>query len=454
MFTFWGYGLQVAYKLLNEGMDVVVCQVQDIEDMGTGDKPEKDKAKEMRLAMYDTILHKEKPEAVLEMMKDIQNKDEVFCFFDLNGLYKIADQCLKMGFKNGNFPLEEDKEFESDRAKGQEFVEKYYKNLHIIDFEEFNTIDEGSAFIDQSQDQWALKSKGDDGDTVVPRTPVTQFNHNAIKRALKKDKSDYEQQGFILQKRLLDAYEVTPEAIWYNGKLVCATVDLESKPRGPFDTGAMCDCAMNLVFQISEKDPIFDMYFPQKVRDMAAKRIGLFIWDAGSLWWKNKAYFTEFCSNRFGWFSLITEMAMAKSATDYLEKIVNGQNPFIYKFGAAVTAQSPNDNKHKIESEAMEWLESVDKDVWVQEMKKDEEGEVINATNHWDKAVFTGQGNTIQEAVDKCYKVAESFYFNNYEYRGKEDFLSKAYTSSIMNRYEFMKKQGLIKNPVLRLKTK
>ena len=439
-------------------MDVTVCQVQNIEDMGTGDKPEKPHQKEMRLAMYDDIIQKEKPEAVLAMMKNIKNKDEVFCFFDLNGLYKIAEQCLKMGFKNGNFPLKEDRELESNREAGQELVEKYYKNLNIIDFEQFSTIDEGIAFIDQSPDQWALKSCGDDGDTVVPRTPITQFNHNAIKRALKKDKGDYEQQGFILQKRLLDAYEITPEAIWYNGKLVCASIDLESKPRGPFDTGAMCDCSMNLIIKISEKDPIFDMYFPKYIQEMAKKRIGLFIWDAGSLWWKKpnaslyKAYFTEFCSNRFGWFSLITEMAMAKSATDYIQDIVDGKNPLIYKFGVAITAQAPNDNKHKLEKETMEWLESVDKDVWVQEMKKDEGGDVINATNHWDKAVFTGQGNTIQEAVDRVYDVAEKFYFNDYEYRGKEDFLSHSYTSSIMNRYDFLKKQGLIKTPVLTLK--
>lgn len=445
IFTYYGYGLQIAYKLLQEGNDVLVAQVQNNYELGNGDKPEEPEQKKMRLSLYDGIMTKYPATEVIKKMQNIKNKEDIFVIFDLNSLWKYSEMCLKMGFTNGIFPTRADWKLEEEREKGKKIVKKYYPDLEVAEVQEFQKTEDAIKFIEESDDFWVLKGNNDDAETIVPNTKNLEFSKDELIDALKKEKSLYEKDGFILEKKILNPMELTPEAMFYDGKLVSATLDIESKPRAAGDEGHQCGCALDLVCQISQEDEIFKKAFPKFVFDEAKRRKGLFVWDAGILAKDDKFYFTEFCSCRFGWDAIETEIAMSESATDFFLKLSSGENPYKYQYGVSVRGFQPNNDKHELKEERMSWLQSVDKDVWLYDIKLSKEENSVNATTDWDKVVFTGQGETINQAVDRAYEVREGFSFPGLEVRPKYDFLSKEYPCSIINRYNFAIEEGLIR---------
>ena len=438
VFTFYGYSLQIAYKLLQEGNEVVVAMVKNISDMGNGDKPEEPELKKQRLSLYDGILDKYDANSVIKSMENIKNKDEVFVFFDLNTLWKYSEKCLKMGFTNGIFPTRADLKLEQDRDAGKAIVKKYYPDLEVAEVHEFKNIQEGIKFVEESDKFLVLKGNCDDADTVVPNTKILEFSKNEIIDALNKDKSIYENGGFILEEKIIDPIEITPEAIFYNGEFVSATIDIEAKPRSAGDEGEQCGCALDLVFPISQDDKIFKIAFPKFVFEEAKKRKGIYIIDAGILCKDGKYYFTEFCSQRFGWDSLQTEISMSRGVGDFFNKIIKGKNQYTSKFGVSVKGFAPNNDKYDLKEEKYNWLESADKDIWMYDLKLNENGDPVNSTMDWDKVVFTGQGKTIMDAVDRAYEVRDSFTFPGLEVRPRFDFLSREYFTSIMNRYDYI----------------
>ena len=256
---------------------------------------------------------------------------------------------------------------------------------------------------------------------------------------LEKNPKEYESQGFILEKKIKDPVEMTPEAQFYNGKLIFMTVDIESKPKNAGDEGEQTGCAQNLVIKIDESSPLAKLAFPPIVYKMAKKHTGLFVWDA-SILFKDKPYFGEFCANRWGYDSIFTEIAMCESVTSYFEGLVSGKNPLKYKYGVAVRGFN-DDTKdgHYLEEEVMEWMEETDKDTWVFDLKQKEK-EIIN-TGYWeiDLVVFTGAGNTMEEALNKTHKTKDNFSFPNITGRPKNDFTAD-YPTSIGNRFNYYKK--------------
>jgi phosphoribosylamine-glycine ligase len=61
-----------------------------------------------------------------------------------------------------------------------------------------------------------------------------------------------------------------------------------------------------------------------------------------------------------------------------------------------------------------------------------------------DVGTCTGAGETPEEAIKMAYKTAEGVAMTGLLYRPKFDFMSKAYFTSIMNRYNWLKESGLI----------
>jgi hypothetical protein len=174
------------------------------------------------------------------------------------------------------------------------------------------------------------------------------------------------------------------------------------------------------------------------VYKMAKEHTGLFVWDA-SILFKDKPYFGEFCANRWGYDSIYTQLAMCESVSSYFESIVKGKNPLKYKYGFAVRGFN-DDTKdgHYLEDEVMEWMAETDKDTWVFDLKQDKE---ITNTGYWeiDLVVFTGAGNTVEEALDKAHKAKDNLSFPNITGRPKFDF-NADYPTSLGNRYKFFQK--------------
>jgi hypothetical protein len=141
---------------------------------------------------------------------------------------------------------------------------------------------------------------------------------------------------------------------------------------------------------------------------------------------------------------------MCESVGSYFEALVAGQNPFKYKFGAAVRGLNMDIGSDKMtcKDRKMSWLDETDKDTWLYDMKM-KDGSAINAGCAWDLVAFTGGSNTFEGAVNKCYKAAEGFSFSNMIYRPKFDFMSDDYQTSIPNRYNEGIKEGLFNGKII-----
>src|SRR5437868_13331653 len=103
VFTFAGYGLPIAWKLQQEGRDVLVAQVQDQKDTLTDDESEvvleQEEERERRLSLYDGLLEKCAIEEVISKLIRAKDPQEFFVFFDLNHLFRYSERIRDLGFR-------------------------------------------------------------------------------------------------------------------------------------------------------------------------------------------------------------------------------------------------------------------------------------------------------------------------------------------------------------------
>lgn len=432
-FTYDGCSLSIARKLEEEGNTVIVAQIQDAKELH-GDKKEDAEKKKKRLSIFDGLIVKHDAKDVIKKMKNMPNKDEWFVVFDMNSLWYYSEIVNKLGFKNGFFPTHEDTLLEDDRNSAKEFVKKYYKELKVADVHEFKTIDEGIDFLNETEeDMFVLKSNDESGATVCPASDDPVLAREEIIGALQLEKANYEKAGFILELRIIDPVEITPEIVFYNGEVVMTTIDIENKPIGSGSVGPMTGCAGNLIIKTDLKEKINTMAFPQIVYDMAKKHDGLFVWDASMLIESKskKIYFGEFCSNRWGWDSILTELAMCDSVSSFFENIVEGKNPLTKDFGIAV--RMFNLKEH---GDIPVVFKDSEDDIYMYDVKLNKD-KIVSVGCEWSLLISTGGDNDINKAVEKCYNTLKGVSFSNGYYRPKFDFVSSDYQNSVMNRYEF-----------------
>jgi hypothetical protein len=358
-------------------------------------------------------------------------------------LFRFAEPLSKI-FPYGNFPTQDDYLLESNRNKGKEIVKKFYKDIEVAPVQEFKKIQDAIKFLENEDRLFCLKGNDDDCKTIVPQGKDIESNHSKIIESLNKDKMLYEKSGFILEQKIVDPIEITPQAVFFNGKLVFMDVDIENKPIGAENTSYQVGCAQNLVIPLNPNSQLAKIAFSDFVFQLAKKRKGIFVWDASILIdpKTGKKYFGEFCSNRFGWDSFYTESAMSRSLHGYLEDITNLKNPLISDFGVAVrmfniNAKPPyfyhnddlKDKEISVKRGVNNWLFDcyLDKDI-------------MKTTGYtMDLAVATGYGKTIEQATNMAYEESESVIFDDKYMRTKNDFLG-TYPTSIVNRYNYIKK--------------
>ena len=215
-FTSHGYGLPIAKKLIDEGNDVTVAMVNDLEFLEANLSDADKETKRRRLSLYDGILEKMPAEKVIKAMEKIEDKDEYFVFFDLNSLWKYSEMVIKMGFEKGIFPTFEDWKLEEDRNMAKGIVEKHYKDLEIAEVEEFKSVEDAEEFLKEAEHCFVLKGNSDDCSTVVPHTDDVEFANKLIIDQLQDGRAEYEAAGFILEKKIPNAMEFTPEMFWCN----------------------------------------------------------------------------------------------------------------------------------------------------------------------------------------------------------------------------------------------
>lgn len=423
-------GMPVAYHLQNEGYDVTVGQVQDKSELKNNDPKEDSGEKESRLSQYNNILKKVPAQDLVDALKLVENKDDYFIFCDQNSLWIYAEQLVSAGFKHGLFPTKENFVFEKDREKSMAFVEEHYPGIKIIPFHEFSTVDEAKNFVFENEGVYVLQSKGDFCSTVVPVSNNPKLASDQIINQMEKNRAKYEKSGIILKTKLVNPVEITPQIVFYNGVPVFTDIDIETKNIGDGNNnGNQVGCASNLVVSTDINEKINKIAFPKVIYDMAAKQQGIFVWDISLYITNNGIYFGEFCPNRFGYDSIMTEMSMSGGAGKFFESIIEIKNPLKSKFGAAIRLFNLSKCK-----DSKITFDGIEKDVWLYEVTKKDD-EIVSLGSCWDLGVITSNGNSITETIDDLYKTKEKFVFKEVYTRTKNDF-KDVYPTSILFRYK------------------
>lgn len=452
IFTYDGHGLPIAHRLQQEGCEVLVGQVEDKRDTLSSIEHEAAETldqKRKRLQLFDGLLSKRSAREMITHMKTIKDPENYFVFFDLNNLYKFADEVQDLGF-HGNFPTEDDLLLEIDRNRAKQFAAEKYSRLHVGTTKNFTKAAEAIDFLSSSDDLWVLKGKDDAARTIVPESSDSRLANRQLMEVLESTPAPYEKTGYILELLIPTIVELTPEKMYYNGVPVATTVDIENKPLGSGNIGIQTGCAADLVFPTAFEDKLNQIAFPPFVDELAMQHKGLFIWDASILIdsKSGKMYFGEYCSNRPGYNCLFTEIAMAGSANGFFESIVKGKNPFNPGMvGASVRMFNLNHDETSgniLADKQIMYKDELAKNIWLWDAYKDKER--IKCVG-FDKnlAVITAAGNSIEETVGRLYRTVEGFSFEGVYYRPQFDFVSKDYGSSILNRLNYGLQRNLYK---------
>jgi hypothetical protein len=441
--------LPIADRLLDDGKKVIIGMVQKEEDENTP----KGKS-DSRLSLYEGILDIKSADDVIEWMKTIKNKDEWFVMFDYGDLWEYSEKALKMGFRKGVFPTEESYNLEKDRQAGKDFAKKNYPDLKVAEVAEFHRVDDALKFLEENPDKiFVLKSEGSNAETVVPETTDPELARRQISGALKTEAKGYERGGFTLEEKIKKPIEITPVMVFWDGVPLFSLVELENKPIGSGNIGRLTGGCQDLCIQTRLDCELNKIAFPPIIYDMAKKQPGISIFDAGLLFDGNDFYFTEFCATRWGFDGLFSEIAMCGdkkgrgSVVRHFDLISKGKNPLNWKFGVSVRLfqTEPNGKEPDMyEGEyTMDWLDEVSDQLFFYCLKKvksegDEEERFVSVGYDKDVGCATGAADNIEAAVRMAYQALEGFVMTGAYYRPKFDFLSRAYFTSIMNRYDWL----------------
>ncbi|MEK7605638.1 MAG: hypothetical protein AAB478_03905 [Patescibacteria group bacterium] len=452
--TFSGLGLPIAYKLHQQGFEVMVGVIQNISDyvMEGEIAKETDFNRKRRLQLFQGMMPLEDAHAVIEKMKKIENPDEWFIFFEENNLFRWADQIKDLGF-HGNFPTRDDFLFEVDRDRAKQFVKEHYPKLYTPEILEFKKVEEGITFLKDSKDIWVLKGQHDSAMTYVPSNDDPELANNQITEILTNFPDKYERLGYILERFIPSIIELTPEKYYYDGVPIATSVLFENKSFGSGNISVQTGCSEDLVFPTDMEERLNKIAFPPIVDEMAKEHKGWFIWDASILVSKKdgKMYFGEFCSNRPGYNCLFTEMAQCGSPNAFFENIVKKKNPFTVGTVASsvrIFNMNQDEEDESVSSDILiNYKPEIEKDVWMWDVRRNEHGNLVSVGTDWNLAIITGAGKSINEAINKLYRNVDAFAFLGAYYRPKDDYLSMDYTSSIINRVNYGVERGLYRLP-------
>lgn len=449
VFSFDGYGLPIAYQLQQEGKDVLVAMVEDQEDvlseLEQGLPPEDECVKERRLKLYDGLLEKQPARKVIEKLERDKCPRETFAFFDLNHLFRYAERARDVGC-HGNFPAAEDYRYEIDRELAKGFVDENYPKVQAGRNVRFNRASEAKKFLDGSDELWVLKGLEEDARTVVPDVDDVDLAREQILDALATHRAEYENAGFILELRIPNVMELTPEKVYYDGQPVATTLCIENKPIGAGNVGPMTDCAQDLVFSTDLDDRINKMAFPPVVDEMARQHRGLFVWDASLLidGRTGRVYFGEYCANRPGYNCLYTQLCLAGSATRFFECLARGQSPYgEHSVAASVRVFSFHEDEggQPLAGARVRHLPRVSNELWLLDVRQ-HRGSLVSAGYKDTLGVITGNGRSVAEAARRAYRNVDGFSFEGAYYRPEFDFTTRDYKTSIVNRLDYGLQRG------------
>jgi phosphoribosylamine-glycine ligase len=431
-------GLAYATKLQAEGNDVVMM-VLSSEEVGKELDPESEKK---RIMNGDGMIKKYTTKEIFELLSSLpeEEKVEYFCDNDFNWAPEIAQEIKAMGI-DGLYPEPIDREMEEERQMGQDMVKNDYRYLKLPEEGEYKSVEDAKKVIETTDKIWVIKPNLDNykGEELRCYVPVSEdiemFKQEAI-GFLDKEQKGLEKGGFIMQEKIWHPVEVIPEGWFYKGKLLWADCDIEYKKLGSGEVGPQRGCMNNLCYILNDDSKLVDLglkdYFPT-----AEKRNFTNTMDAGILFdQKTKTpYFTEFCSGRKGWASTATIFSMMPSISHFYECIKNGIRPtFEYEYGFAIVL-------YNLGSKVGIPLQTNDcNNVWLMDVKNDEENGLVTTGFDDTIAYVTGQGKTAEEAIQSALDNMKNVAFSDEYWR--TDNLTSDQWYEILFRYKWLESNG------------
>lgn len=406
IFSYDLLGLGYALRLKEEGNNVVIALMEP-EDAGFDIKSESDKEfDKRRRTVGDGLITKYPAKMVFKYLKGLKDKEDYFIDFDFNYGSNYAEELEKMGFK-GLFPRETGRELEKDREKGQNLVKDHYKLLNLPEEKTFKKVQDAIEFINEQENIYVIKANNPDINCFVPASDSTEIDEyrEEVTNYLEEQKSGLESDGFMLQKKIEDCVEATPEACYIDGKPVYFVCCIENKFKSDGELGEQTGCGQDLNFVLDPKSKLVEIgdkdYFPIAKKE----KLNNFV-DAGILFERETgtAYFTEFCHSRKGYNAFYGELAMCPSVSQYFEALQANTSPFnsigAKRFAASIRIfnTGKDDNRYTL---ADLQIMVKGENVWLVDAKMKEDT-LVTAGFVYDTAVITGAGDTPEEAIKNC----------------------------------------------------
>lgn len=446
-FSVDGYGFPIAYHFQAEGHEVYVGQVSDWDRVHVKVK-EKPKDREHRLSLYDNMFeNKWKAERLMDFLAGQphgRRSDDWFVFCDFNWLWPYADRLRKLGYR-GLLPHREDYMLEHDRASMRQLVDDLYPDVETGDYHEFKKNEDGIEFLNDTDKFYVLKGFNAEAETIVPDHEDAAVANAVLVDALENDKDSlYEKDGFILEERIEDAIEFTPEAFSFDGQVRGINVDIEHKRFGSRN-GPMTGCAMGLVLWQGE-GKLWDKFLEPLSKRMLRKN-ELTVWDLSVFYSPSREcfYAGEFCPNRMGFDAVFAEISTFGSASAWLDHILHGAAD---ERGLAV--QLP---KHPVgitvrvfNVERVQHLflgDPADPNVWCFDVKE-RDGKLYTTGMGKDAYVLSASAETVDDAIAEVYQLEHDIEFEGGYCLQDRDWHDKAFPGNVLHRLEVVRELKLL----------
>jgi hypothetical protein len=444
LFSVDGYGFPVAFHLQEEGHDVYVGQVQDWASVKVKVK-EKDEERKKRRMLYDRMFHNKWPADKLVSVllgQPLRTRNDWFVLCDFNWLWPYADKLRNAGY-SGLLPHKEDYDLEHDRKATRDLIEKLYPDVETGDYKEFRKAKDGVKYLEANKEKlYVLKGFNADAETIVPDSDDPDINREIIVDALEHDKErNYEKDGFILEEKIPDVIEFTPEAIAFDGAVRCVNIDVEHKRFGS-RSGPQVGCAANVVMWQESNGELYDMFLAP-LEDRMLRPNELTVWDLSVLYSpsEKKFYAGEFCPDRMGFDAVFSEIDSFGSATNWLQFIMGDNEKERESVGVALRLFNPE------KSDALFIGDPSAVNVWCYDIYE-QDGDYHTTGLGKDVCVLSESAATINEAIDELYEVEHDVVFDPAYHLEQHDWFDTECPINMLHRIDVLTKLGIIEGDI------
>ena len=430
-------GITYGVRLKEEGNNVIMAILPD--------EKEDPEILKRRATIGDGLIDRYPADKVIKLLSKIpdEDRDEYFIDWDFNYSPEYADKIRKIPGVPffGLMPTKEGRALEDDRHAAQEFVNQNYLNLEIPEEMEFKAVEEAIAHIEEGNKVYVVKCNGDHVTVFVPEAKEFKDAIGEIKSHLESNKSELEKEGFILQEKIINPVEVTPEALFINGKPLYWMVDIENKRIAAGDYGKIVGCSIDLNFIPNPGSKL--VQYGLKDYYKKAEEDKLTNWMDASMYvdrHTNKAYFGEFCPERRGYNSFLTELSMLPSVSYFFESVIAGINPFesAKPFGVSIRVFNSQTDEERHPKGGLA-IKAYGRNVWLWDVKKDEKDNLVTVGESDSAACITGVGDTVDEAIENVFYNLGNFCMQDMMLR--TDFKTEEWYG-LKKRYTYLEENG------------